>query len=57
MAFFFADSGFDVWLNNSRGNTFSRHHKHLDPDVHPGYWNFSFQEMAEYDLPALFEFV
>jgi pimeloyl-ACP methyl ester carboxylesterase len=57
MAFFLADCGFDVWLNNSRGNKFSRNHKHLDPDVHQGYWNFSFQELAEFDLPALFEFV
>ena len=57
MAFFLADSGFDVWLNNSRGNKFSRNHKYLDPDVHQGYWNFSFQDMAEFDLPALFDFV
>ena len=42
MAFFFADQGFDVWMNNSRGNRHSRQHKYLDPDVHLGFWNFSF---------------
>jgi pimeloyl-ACP methyl ester carboxylesterase len=30
----------------------------LDPDVHVDkYWDFSFQEMAQYDLPALFNYV
>jgi hypothetical protein len=42
MAFFLADSGFDVWMNNSRGNRFSRNHRYLDPDVNMGFWNFSF---------------
>jgi hypothetical protein len=49
MAFLLADHGFDVWLNNSRGNRFSRHHVYLDPDVDKEFWNFSFQEMAEFD--------
>ena len=40
--FFFADEGFDVWMNNSRGNRFSRHHTYLDPSVHKEFWNFSF---------------
>jgi len=34
MAFFFAEKGFDVWMNNSRGNRFSRHHAYMDPGVH-----------------------
>lgn len=42
MAFFFADAGFDVWMNNSRGTRFSRQHKYLDPDVDKEYWNYSF---------------
>ena len=44
MAFFFADAGFDVWMNNSRGNKFSREHKYLDPDIDKEYWDFSFYE-------------
>ncbi|MFO0117584.1 MAG: hypothetical protein ACK521_08215 [bacterium] len=49
MAFFFADAGFDVWMNNSRGTCFSRQHKYLDPDVDKEYWDYSFQEMGMYD--------
>jgi len=51
-AYFFADSGFDVWMNNSRGNKFSRAHVYLDPDHDKKYWDFSFQHMAAHDLPA-----
>ena len=31
----------------------------MDPDAetNDGYWNFSFQEMGQYDLPAIFEFI
>ena len=57
MAFFFADAGFDVWLNNSRGNYYSRDHKYLDPDVDEEYWNFSFHELGMYDTPAVFNFI
>ena len=53
----FADDGYDVWMNNSRGNKFSRMHKYLDPDYHKKYWDFSFQDHADFDLPAVFEFI
>ena len=32
-------------------------HTRLDPDTDKKYWDFSFQEMAEFDLPAVFEYV
>ena len=57
LAFILADAGYDVWMNNNRGNRFSKHHAYYDPGVHEEYWDFSFQEFAQYDQPALFDFV
>ena len=57
LALFFAQAGFDVWLNNTRGNTYSRNHKRLDPETDQEFWEFSFQELGRYDLPACINYV
>jgi len=51
LAYMLSDDGFDVWLGNERGNTYSRGHinLHLDDEA---YWDFSFDEFIKYDLPA-----
>ena len=36
---------------NSRGNTWSRAHDTVSADD-PSFWDFSWDDMAEYDLPA-----
>ncbi|KAK8631404.1 hypothetical protein V6N13_028193 [Hibiscus sabdariffa] len=51
-----ADNGFDVWIANTRGTRFCRHHVSLDP-VLPEFWNWSWDELVTYDLPAVFGFV
>ncbi|KAI8477465.1 MAG: Alpha/Beta hydrolase protein [Monoraphidium minutum] len=56
MGFFLADAGFDVWMANARGNTFSRGHRHYrSTDL--GYWSSSIDEVALLDVPANVDYV
>lgn len=50
LAFMLADKGFDVWMGNNRGNTYS-------PCQNDACWAFTYDEMAVYDLPTFINFV
>ncbi|XP_068113600.1 lysosomal acid lipase/cholesteryl ester hydrolase-like isoform X2 [Hyperolius riggenbachi] len=43
-------------MGNSRGNTWSRKHKIWSPKE-VKFWNFSYDEMAKKDLPAVIDFI
>ena len=53
-AFVLANQGFDVWVGNSRGNHYSN--KKISPTPRK-FWDFSFDDMASFDLPAAFTYI
>ncbi|XP_012231374.2 lipase 3-like isoform X1 [Linepithema humile] len=56
LAYKLADQGYNVWLGNFRGNTYSRTHISLSPSDSK-FWDFSFEEIGTYDLPAIISYI
>lgn len=58
LGYILANAGFDVWFGNNRGNAFGRNHTTLSPDNKTsGFWDFSWDEMASLDIPAMVNYV
>ncbi|XP_058794567.1 lipase 3-like isoform X2 [Phymastichus coffea] len=56
-AYILADAGYDVWFGNIRGNTYSRSHVLLSPDYDAQFWEFSWHEMAMYDVSMIIDYI
>ncbi|KAL3309628.1 hypothetical protein Ciccas_011824, partial [Cichlidogyrus casuarinus] len=56
LGFILADHGYDVWLSNSRGSTYSQKHVKYDKKT-LNFWEFSWDEMVYYDLPAMIDYI
>ncbi|ELR11531.1 ab-hydrolase associated lipase region protein [Acanthamoeba castellanii str. Neff] len=56
LAFILADSGYDVWLPNSRGNGYSMNSTRFNPGQ-DAFWAWNFDQMALYDVPATVSYV
>jgi pimeloyl-ACP methyl ester carboxylesterase len=51
------EQGYTVYISYIRGTQFSRSHLDHDSGLLSDYWNFSFDEMAQYDLPAMINLI
>lgn len=56
LAYLAADAGYDVWLGNNRGNTYSRRNIYIEP-TESRFWNFSWYEIATIDLPTMIDYI
>lgn len=56
LAYALSDAGYDVWMGNARGNTYSKKHKYLSHYFQP-FWNFSWNEIGIYDVPAMIDYI
>ncbi|CAL8072313.1 unnamed protein product [Orchesella dallaii] len=56
LAMFLVDNGYDVWLGNSRGNKYSNSHLTIRGNTME-YYNFTFHEVGQYDIPATIDLV
>ncbi|XP_045765480.1 lipase 3-like [Maniola jurtina] len=55
LAYQLADAGFDVWLFNARGNRYCKEHiKNISQKL---FWDFSYEEIGSYDLPATVNYI
>ncbi|XP_075982263.1 lipase 3-like [Anticarsia gemmatalis] len=56
LAYILSEVGYDVWMANVRGNTYSRAHVSRKVDSFE-FWNFTFHEVSQHDLPAVIDYI
>lgn len=55
LAYELSDRGYDVYMGNARGNTYSMKHVNMTSND-PKFWTFDWNEIALHDLPAMINF-
>ncbi|XP_065871851.1 triacylglycerol lipase 1-like [Euphorbia lathyris] len=56
LGFILADQGFDVWVANFRGTSFSFGNAFLSPKDKE-FWSWSWEDLAQYDLPVILDYI
>ncbi|CAB4060102.1 LIPA [Lepeophtheirus salmonis] len=56
LGYVLADHGYDVWLINNRGNSYSKNSTLHDTSSKP-FWDFGFEEMALLDYPQVIDYI
>ncbi|XP_026482357.1 lipase 3-like [Ctenocephalides felis] len=56
LGLYLSELGYDVWLGNARGNTYSRKHISFSP-AQAAFWQFSWNEIGNFDVPAMIDYV
>ncbi|XP_017052382.1 lipase 3 [Drosophila ficusphila] len=55
LPYLLADAGYDVWMGNARGTSYSRNHTKLSTE-NPLFWQFSWHEIGIYDITAIIDY-
>ncbi|KAG0471867.1 hypothetical protein HPP92_016413 [Vanilla planifolia] len=56
LGYILAENGYDVWIANTRGTIYSRGHTSLSSND-PAFWDWSWDELVTFDLPATVGYV
>ncbi|XP_026835082.1 lipase 3 [Drosophila erecta] len=56
LAYILSQNGYDVWMLNTRGNIYSEEHL-AGRESDKAFWDFSFHEIGQYDLPAAIDLI